>query len=267
MNRIDKKFKRLKKENAKAFIAYITAGYPSLRFTEKLVEGFDKCGVDVVELGVPFSDPMADGPTIQYSSSEALKNGINISKILKMVRRLRNKGIKVPLVLMTYYNPVHRYGVKRFTVDSNESGADGAIVPDLPFEEARDLSASAAQAGFDIIYLAAPTSTRKRLANIAKRSKGFIYYVSVTGITGARRALPKDIKSHIGALKKITDKPICVGFGVSNKKQAADMARIADGVIVGSAVIKKIKDSINKKDSIGSVVMFVKNLLKGVKGA
>lgn len=252
MNRIDALFKTLKKKRKKAFIVYITAGDPSLRATEKLIVELERSGADLVELGIPFSDPLADGPTIQKASQRALARGVNIKSILRMVRQARKK-VKLPLVFMTYYNLVLHYGLGKFVKDSVASGADGIIIPDLPPEEANGLINATKKKDFATIFLAAPTSTKKRLKNIAAKSKGFIYYVSLTGVTGAREKLPQDIVKNVRSLKRITKKPVCVGFGVSTPTQAKKISRLADGVIVGSAVIKVIEKNkgknLNKKVS------------------
>ena len=265
MNRIDALFKDLKKEKRKAFVVYITAGYPTMSRTEKLVTELEKTGVDLVELGIPFSDPLADGPTIQKASQVALSRGASIKKILKVARSARKK-VKLPIVFMTYYNLVSHYGLKKFVKDSKASGVDGVIIPDLPPEEAGELMNASKGKDFATIFLAAPTSTKKRLKNIAAKSKEFIYYVSLTGTTGARKKLPGDIVKNVRALKRITKKPVLVGFGVSNPKQARKISRLADGVIVGSAVIKVIEKNIGKKDFYKKVAGFVSSLEKGVHG-
>jgi len=264
MNRIDKLFRRLKKQRKKAFIVYVTAGYPSMPATEKLLPVLEKSGADLVELGIPFSDPLADGPTIQRSSHEALLKGATVSAILKMVRRAREK-VTLPLVFMTYYNPILKYGLKKFIIDSKKAGVDGVIVPDLPPDEAGPFISFAKGMSFDTIFLAAPTSTRKRLEKIAKKSTGFIYYVSLTGVTGARKRLPKDIVSHVRELKKITQKPVCVGFGISTPIQARRISRLADGIIVGSALIKVVEKS-GRGDIYKKAKAYVRRMAKAVRG-
>lgn len=239
MNRITKKFNSLKKRNKKAFIVYITAGYPSLAATERLVLELEKSGADIVEIGVPFSDPMADGLTIQKSSEKSLRRGTNLKKILKSVENIRRKS-SIPIVLMSYLNPVYRYGLQKFIRDAVSSGVDGAIFPDLPVEEAREFEEAAKGEEFCVIFLASPTSTAERIKAVARHSKGFIYYVSLTGVTGARKRLAPHLSSDVGRIRRITNKPVCVGFGVSNERQARDIAKIADGVIVGSALINVI---------------------------
>lgn len=260
MNRIDKRFKELKKSRKKAFIVYITAGDPNLAMTEKLVLELEKAGVDIIELGVPFSDPLADGPTIQAASQRALKNKVNLKKIFKMVAVLRRKTA-IPIAFMTYYNPVLKYGLESFARDCRQNGVDGVIVPDLPYEEAKDLMRLARKYKVASIFLAAPTSTRKRISNIVKDSTGFIYYVSLTGVTGARKKLPSEITSKVKLIKSMTKKPVCVGFGVSTPQQARQIARIADGIIVGSAIVKIIS---NQKNSLLRVSNFSRKLAKAI---
>ncbi len=266
MNRIDAKFKKLRKAGEKAFIAYITAGDPALGVTKKLVPALEGSGVDIIELGIPFSDPLADGPTIQAASQRALKNKVNLQRIFRLVRSLREKT-EIPIAFMTYYNPVLKYGLARFIRDCKTNGVDGVIVPDLPFEEARDLIRFSRRAGVATINLATPTSTRKRIKGLIKNSTGFIYYVSLTGVTGARSNLPEEIASKVRSIKSMTDKPLCVGFGVSTPAQAEAMARVADGVIVGSAMIKVIEASLGKGDLVDRVSGFAKRLSKAIHEA
>ncbi len=263
MNRIDKKFKDLRKQNKKAFIIYICAGDPDLAITERLVIELDRVGVDIVELGVPFSDPLADGPTIQKASQRALKNRINLTKIFLLVKSLR-KRTEFPLVLMTYYNPVYNYGVKRFVRDAKSTGVDGVIVPDLSPEEAGELISASKAYRFDTVFLAAPTSTKERIRLIAQKSKGFIYYVSLTGVTGARKRLPAQIREHIREIKRITDKPVCVGFGVSTPQQVRQLSAFCDGVIIGSAIINRLERYLSDRKSIPrKVAAFTKDLMRG----
>lgn len=263
MNRIDKKFKELKKCRGKAFIAYITAGDPDLAVTEDIVLALESSGVDIIELGVPFSDPLADGPTIQAASCRALQGKVNLKKIFKMVGRLR-RITNIPIAFMTYYNPVLKYGLQPFFRSCAGFGVDGVIVPDLPTEEAKDMIALGRRYKIATIFLVAPTSTRDRIKKIAGASAGFIYYVSLTGVTGARATLPPEIKSNVRLIKGLTDKPVAVGFGVSNAKQASAIARVADGVIVGSAIVKIIGE---KKRLIPKVSNFAKKLSKAIHGA
>ena len=228
MNRIDKKFRKLKRQKKKAFIVYITAGDPSLAVTQKLVIALEKAGADIIELGIPFSDPLADGPTIQAASQRALKYGASLGKIFKTVSVLRKKT-GIPLVFMTYYNPVLQYGLTGFFKSCTQCGVDGVIIPDLPAEEAGEAVRLGKKNKVSTVFLAAPTSTRKRIIDIAKNSSGFIYYVSLTGVTGARSKLPTELKSKVRFIKSITDKPVAVGFGVSNAAQAGEVARVDHG--------------------------------------
>jgi len=259
MNRIDKKFKALKRKGKKAFIAFITAGYPNLVVTEKLILEFDRLGVDIIELGVPFSDPMADGPIIQEASQGALEKKTHLIGILNLVKKVR-QSVEIPICLMTYYNPVFCFGEERFVKKAIEAGVDGVIVPDLPPEEGKSLINSANKNKLEVICFISPTTSRKRIKYIAGISKGFIYYVSLTGVTGARQALSSDLLKNLKIIKGISKKPICVGFGVSERKQVEQIYKFADGVIVGSAIVKKIKDNIGKPDLVKRVSNFVKNL-------
>ena len=265
MNRIDKKFIELKKNHGKkAFLAFVTAGDPDLKTTENIVIALARCGVDIMELGVPFSDPMADGPTIQKASERALKNKVSLEDILRLVKRLR-KDTQLPLVLMSYYNPIFKYGTKRFVQDAVRVGVDGVIVPDLPPEEAGDLIDVSRKMDFATIFLLSPTSTKERIRLIARESTGFIYYVSLTGVTGAREKLPeRELFSNINEIKRYTTKPVCAGFGISKPEQARRLCRVSDGVIVGSAIVRLIEENIGKKSLIDRVERFVKRMADAV---
>lgn len=259
MNRIDKKFKDLKKEGKKAFVAFITCGFPNLKTTENLLKEFARIGVDVIELGIPFSDPMADGKVIQEASLHALKNKVTLKNAIDLVARVR-KDVNVPIAFMTYYNPVYKYGLEKFVNDAVKAGVDGVIIPDLPPEEAKDLKSFSDNKNFDIISFLAPTSTDARIKFVSKQAKGFIYYVSLTGVTGERTSLAKNIQENLKRIYKFTDKPVCVGFGVSNAAQVKDIQKCADGVIVGSAIVKKIKENIGKADLVVKVSQYVEEL-------
>ena len=263
MNRIDKKFKDLKKAGRKAFIAYITAGDPSLGMTGKIVLALEKSGVDIIELGIPFSDPIADGPTIQAASGRALAKKASLKKIFAMARNLRRRT-EIPLVFMTYYNPVFKFGLGKFFKTCRAAGIDGVIVPDLSIEEAGEAAALGKKNGIAVIFLVAPTSPRKRIEEIAARSRGFIYYVSLTGVTGARKKLPPELFANVRAIKSVTNKPVAVGFGISNAKQARSIAKVADGVIVGSAIVKIIGE---KKDTISRVSKLARSLAGAIHNA
>ncbi len=262
MNRIDAKFKELRKAGRKAFIAFITAGDPSLRVAESLVPALEAAGADIVELGVPFSDPLADGATIQAASYRALRQGVTLKKILSSVGRIR-KVSDVPIALMSYYNPIHRFGVKHFVRSAVDAGVDGVIIPDLPVEEAEELRGEARSRGLATVFFLAPTTDRQRIPLIAKASTGFVYFVSVAGVTGARAAVPLDVIGKIRYAKSMTDKPICVGFGISTADQVRALGKVADGVIVGSAIVKEIDRHRGKKDLIGKVSGFVRALTRG----
>lgn len=257
-NRIDKKFFNAKKLSKKVFLIYITAGYPNLKITEELILGFSKIGVDIVELGVPFSDPIADGPTIQKASKEALDNNVNLSKIFKIVRKIRNKT-EIGLIIMTYYNVIYQYGLKRFIADCKKVGIDGIIIPDLIPEESKYLVKLSKKHNVRLIFLLAPTSSLDRIKLVSKYSNGFIYCVSLTGVTGERSNLP-EIRDYINKVRRHTDKPIAVGFGVSKSYQVKKVLKYADGVIIGSAVIKEIERNINKKNLVENVLKFVSKL-------
>lgn len=239
MNRIEETFKKLKAQNKKAFIPYIMAGDPSLERTKDIVLMLEGCGADIVELGVPFTDPLADGPTIQRAAERALKEGVTLRSVISFVKTLRGSTL-IPIVLMTYYNPVFKYGEENFVRDATEAGVDGVIIPDLPPDEAENLIRLSKEADLDTIFLLAPTSTEDRIKKVARSSRGFIYYVSITGITGARLLRDETMKSLVTKIKEITKKPIAVGFGVSTPEEAAYVASLADGVIIGSAIVKRL---------------------------
>ena len=259
MNRIDKKFKELRKKQAKAFIAFVMAGDPTLAITKRLIFELEKQGADIVELGVPFSDPLADGPTIQRSSERALKSRVNLNSVFNLVRDARLKT-QIPIVFLTYYNLIYQYGLQSFVHKAKASGVDGVVVPDLPSEESGELRRIAKRKNFSIIHLIAPTSSTERIKKIAQASTGFIYYVSLTGTTGTREKLPGEIFNSLKKVKRLTGKPICVGFGISRREQVQSISKLADGVIVGSAIIKIIERNIGKKDIIKKVGNFVQGL-------
>jgi tryptophan synthase alpha chain len=242
------------KTSRKALIPYVTVGYPSIEATLEVVPLLAKNGADIVELGIPFSDPLADGVTIQRSSFNALQKGVNTKICLDVARRLRDK-VDIPLVFMTYYNPVFHYGLEQFCSACVGAGVDGLIIPDLPPQEGADLEAVTKKQGLDLIYLLAPTSTEERIRLVGQRSRGFIYLVSVTGVTGARDRLPADLEVFVTRVKEQVSQPLCVGFGISTPSQAKRVARLADGVIVGSRIIQLMEDG-----DMGKVGEFVKEL-------
>jgi len=263
MNRINRKFKQLKVKREKAFIVYLTCGYPDLSTTKKLIFEMVKIGVDIIELGVPFSDPLADGPIIQQSSQEALEKGVSLPWILRLAGDVRKKS-DIPLALMSYYNPINAYGLKKFAGDAKKNGVDGLIVPDLPPEEGMELKKEIYKAGMDTIFLVAPTSTAERIREISKSSRGFLYYVSLAGVTGVRREIPAGICENIARVRRLTGKPVCIGFGVSNPQQVRLMRNLADGIIVGSAIIQVMQRNIGK-NLIPKTIAFTKKLLRACK--
>jgi tryptophan synthase alpha chain len=229
------------KPGYKALIAYITVGYPDIEATPQIAATLAENGCDIIELGIPFSDPLADGTTIQKSSYRALQQGTTPQLCLDIAGQLRQK-MSIPLVFMTYYNPVLNYGLEAFCQSCHRAGINGLIVPDLPLEEGAELEAITQKYDLDLIYLLAPTSTEERITSVAERSRGFIYLVSLTGVTGARQTLPPELESFVLRVRQKAKQPLCVGFGVSNPEQAKRIAGIADGVIVGSRLIQLIEE-------------------------
>lgn len=238
MSRIEETFKRLRSENKKAFIPYIMAGDPNLDRTLERVIMLDECGADIIELGVPFSDPLADGPIIQKAAERALKAGVTLKEIIPFVKKLR-QHTQISIVLMTYFNPVFKYGEEKFVKDAVDAGVDGVIIPDLPPEEGEGFIKLSRIHGLSTIFLVAPTSTIERIKKIVSSCSGFVYYVSITGITGSRLTLDRTFKNHIKTVRQLSDKPVAVGFGVSTPEDANAVAPLSDGVIVGSAIVKK----------------------------
>ena len=264
MSRLEATFTRLRARGERALVAYLMAGDPSLAETGRLVIEAERRGADVIELGVPFSDPLADGPVIQRAGTRALAAGTSLARVLEMVSTLRAQ-VHVPLVVMTYYNPVLAFGLKSFARTAADAGADGVIVPDLPWEECEPLRAETEPAGLDMIQFVAPTSTPTRVKTIARLSRGFIYVVSLTGVTGARRELPKDVDAQIRTLRLVTTKPVCVGFGVSTPEQVAAVGQIADGVAVGSAIVRTIEEHTGTAalvDRVGDFIAALKQPLR-----
>ena len=242
MNRIESAFK-----NKKAFIPFITAGYPNINKTEDFIYKMVSAGADLIEIGIPFSDPVAEGPVIQESSQKALAAGTNLDKIFDLVKKVR-KTVNIPLVFMTYVNPVFRYGYDNFFKQCSVIGIDGIIIPDLPFEEKNEISEYAKKYDIKIVSLIAPTS-QQRIEDIAKEAEGFLYVVSSMGVTGERNEIKTDLKSIIESVKRVTNVPTAIGFGIHSPQQANQMSKISDGVIVGSAIIKIIKQHGTDADS------------------
>lgn len=263
-NRIDRHFAELRKSGKRAFVAYVCAGDPTLDITIDIVLALEKAGVDIVELGVPFSDPLADGVVNQMAADRALKAGASFPKVLEMVRKLREKS-QIPLVFFTYLNPVYTYGYERFHKDAAAAGVDGVLVLDLPPEEALQNAELKPTEELRHIQLIAPTSPPERIDLIAKTAEGFVYYVSRLGVTGAQVEVASGIAEQVAVIKNATDVPVCVGFGVSNPEQAAQVASMADGVVVGSAIVKLIEKNGGSADLAEKVEAFVKPLVAAVK--
>ena len=263
MTRIDAKFAALKDEGKKAFVAYIMAGDPDFDRSLEVMRGLPGAGVDVIELGLPFTDPMADGPTIQLAGQRALDAGMTLKKTLDLARAFREGDDETPIVLMGYYNPIYSHGVDAFIRDALDAGIDGLIVVDLPPEEDAELCLPALDAGLDFIRLATPTTDDRRLPAVMKNTSGFVYYVSITGITGAAEAEAGDVGPEVARLKRATDLPIVVGFGIKTPERARDIAWIADGAVVGSAIVERI----GRGDDVETVLGFVADLAAGAHSA
>ncbi len=261
--RIDKKFESLKESGKKAFVAFITAGDPTLKATVKIVLELEESGADIIELGIPFSDPMADGVVIQKSSERAIKKGATLKGVLNCLKEIREKS-EIPIVLFGYYNPIFTYGVSKFAKDAKRAGADGVLIVDLPPEESEELDVHLRAQDLELIRLVTPTSDLSRMKYISSGAKGFLYYVSVTGVTGARKAVPGDLKKSVNKLKSVSNVPIVVGFGVSTPEQARSVSKLSDGVVVGSAIIKVIEKNGKSKTVHKSAGRFVKSLTKAM---
>ncbi|MBZ0161034.1 MAG: tryptophan synthase subunit alpha [bacterium] len=259
MNRIDERFRRLRQAGERALMPYLTAGDPDLDTTRSLILEFERRGADLLELGVPFSDPLADGVTIQRASQRSLAGGTTLSRILDMVGELRS-DCRLPLLLMSYVNPIFHFGYARFAKEAAAAGIDGLIVPDLPPEEAAELIEATAAHNLHTVFLIAPTSSQQRIRTIAAASKGFIYYVSLRGVTGARSSLSEDLETNIRMIRAETNLPIAVGFGVSTPEQARIASRMADGVIVGSAIVSLLEQTTGQPDQLKHAGDFVASL-------
>ncbi len=264
MNRIQQKFQSLKTQKQKAFIAFITAGDPDLKTTEDLALGLEGAGVDIIELGIPFSDPLADGPIIQASYFRALNKGTTVKKILETAKRIRRKS-SMPIALMSSYNPILHFGEEKFIKACADAGVDGLIVPDLPPEEARDLRRAARRFDIAIIFFTAPTSTDERIRANTKASGGFVYYVSLTGITGTQKAIARSVVKQINHIKRFTQKPVCAGFGISTPQQVKDIGSTADGVIIGSAIVKAIEQNKGNRNLVSAVSRYVSSLVRALR--
>jgi tryptophan synthase alpha chain len=270
--RIEERFAARKREGRAALVTFVTAGDPDYSTSLEILRALPRSGADVIELGMPFTDPMADGPAIQASSLRALKAGQNMRKTLAMVAQFREADAATPIVLMGYYNPIYVYGVARFLVDARAAGVDGLIVVDLPPEEDDELCLPALEAGLNFIRLATPTTDDKRLPAVLANTSGFVYYVSITGITGMAAPDTGEVKSAVGRIKRHTALPVAVGFGVRTAAQARAIAEVADGVVVGSALVDALKQSLGPdtkatKSSVKAVTDLVAGLAQGVRGA
>ena len=263
MTRIDDTFARLRADGKKAFVAYVMAGDPDLATSREILLGLPAAGVDIIELGLPFTDPMADGPTIQLAGQRALAGGQTLEGTLELVRDLRRQDRTTPVVLMGYYNPIYSRGVERFLADAREAGVDGLIIVDLPPEEDAELCLPAQAAGLNFIRLATPTTDDRRLPRVLQNTSGFVYYVSITGITGAAAAEAAEVAPEVARIKAATDLPVIVGFGIRTPEAARDIAAIADGCVVGSAIVAQI--GAGKTPS--EVLAFVRGLAAGAHSA
>ena len=263
MGRIEERFKALKNERRKAFVAYLTAGDPDLETTAKLIPALDVAGVDILEIGVPFSDPTADGPVIQEASQRSLKKGCTLKKILAMIAMLRRFS-GIPIVLFTYYNPILCYGPERFAMDAAACGTDGILVVDLPPEEADELRRFTDPAGLAFITLIAPTTDPTRAEKILREATGFVYYISITGVTGTAVPKPGDVRRDVDRLRQMTTLPIAVGFGISTPAQASAIASLADGVVIGSALVRLIGKDAESTALIENVSSFTKEIRRAI---
>lgn len=263
MTRIDTKFADLKSQGKSAFVAFVMAGDPDYEKSLEIVRGMPAAGVDVIELGMPFTDPMADGPAIQLAGQRALRSGMTLARTLQLVRDFRIDDNTTPIVLMGYYNPIYSKGVDTFLSEAKEAGVDGLIVVDLPPEEDSELCIPAGNAGLNFIRLTTPTTDNARLTTVLQNTSGFIYYVSITGITGAASASAEMVAPEVARIKSSTDLPVCVGFGIKTPENAKAIAGVADGAVVGSAIV----DLIGKGQSPTEVLAFVKTLADGAHEA
>jgi len=263
MTRIDQTFEKLKSEGKKAFVSYIMAGDPDFETSLELVMGLPAAGVDIIELGLPFTDPMADGPTIQLAGGRSLNRGMTLIKTLEMAKRFREKNDSTPIVIMGYYNPIYSYGVEQFLTDAKSSGIDGLIVVDLPPEEDGELCIPAQAAGINFIRLATPTTDENRLPKVLQNTSGFVYYVSITGITGAAEAQATDVGPEVARIQRNSGLPVVVGFGINTPEKAKAIAKVADGAVVGSAIVSELASG----KPVSKVLEFVKTLADGAHSA
>lgn len=263
MSRIDRRFSKLRTEDRAAFVAYVMAGDPDFDRSLRIVRGLPGAGVDMIELGLPFTDPMADGPSIQRAGQRALDVGMTLSRTLELAQRFREEDDETPIILMGYYNPIYSMGVDKFLAAARASGIDGLIVVDLPPEEDDELCLPTVRAGLSFVRLATPTTDDRRLPAVLENTSGFVYYVSITGITGAAEAVAGDVGPEVRRIRDAANLPVCVGFGVKTPERAAEIARVADGVVVGSAIV----DQIGAGKSTADVLDFVRALARGAHTA
>lgn len=264
MSRISKTFESLKSTGCRAIIPYLTAGFPTPEHTVSLLQALEAGGADVIELGVPFSDPIADGPTIQRASAVALEHGVTVPWVLKTLQEFRATGSEVPVVLFGAYNPLFHYGLEKFATDAAQAGADGVLIADLPADEGDEVEPVLAKAGLDLIYLVAPTTPRERKKQICNRGSGFIYYISVKGVTGARAELSYQLDQPLEEIRACSELPVAVGFGISTPAQAAAVAQVADGIIVGSALIDLVQRKAEDADLLKEVAAYIRSLKDAV---
>ncbi len=264
MGRISEKFDALRVKNEKALVVYLTAGDPSLEMTKKMILALEKAGVDILEIGVPFSDPTADGPVIQEAAQRALKAGTTLTGVLQMVADAR-KISQIPIVLFGYFNPIFSYGVKKFAEDARKAGVDGVLVVDLPPEEAQELRQFTDTAGIDFISLVAPTTGMQRVKKIANAATGFLYYISITGVTGTAAPKLADIEKDLKKIRKVSSLPVAVGFGITRPEQAREIGKLADGVVVGSAMVKLIAENSNNAGLLKIVSDYADRIKKAMK--
>lgn len=265
--RLEKRFAKLKAEGRAGLITFTTAGDPDADTSQAILNGLPAAGADIIELGMPFSDPMADGPAIQLAGLRALKSGMTLAKTLDMVTQFRQQDAQTPIVLMGYYNPIHYYGNHKFLNDAIRAGVDGLIIVDLPPEEDDELCHPCLTVGLNWIRLTTPTTDQKRLAVVLKNSSGFIYHVSITGITGTRSANQPDVEQAVSLIRQQTDLPIAVGFGIKTAEQVAQTAKLADAVVVGSAVIERIAERVARKSSKDEIVADVHRFVGELAGS
>ena len=263
MNRIDERFAKVKADGRKALITFLTVGDPNMEVSEKAIYTMQEEGVDLIELGVPFSDPAADGPVIQRADERALAQGVDIFKVFELVRKIRN-NVEVPMVFLLYYNVMVQYGIEKFFKRCQETGVDGLIIPDLPYEEKNELLSNCRKYDVDLISLIAPTSD-DRIQMIAREGMGYIYVVSSLGVTGIRSNITTDIGAIVKRIREVTDNPVAVGFGIATPEQAEKMAGLSDGAIVGSAIVKIVEQY--GKDAAGPVKKYVEEMVAAVRKA